>query len=253
MEIVEGVEAAGATSVGGRRDNQDRCALAPGLAVVSDGVGGQAGGGRAADLTVEAVLQSLARHDTVGEAELAAAVTRANDLVRAGRRSDPAVASMGSTVIIAAAQPAGRGAAGSRWLVAHVGDSPAWHVTAEGAQRLTRDHTLAAELVRAGALAAEAADSHPGRHMLIRAIGSESQVAPDVVPVELGPGDALVLASDGLADVLDGPDIHRVVSATDTAERAAWALVDASLAAHTTDNVTTVVVRRLASSSHGVA
>jgi PPM family protein phosphatase len=251
MEIVDGVDAAGVTSVGGRTENQDRAALAPGLAVVSDGVGGHAGGSRAAEMTVAAVLATLEGRETVGEAELADAVTRANDAVRAGREADPSVASMGATVIVAAAQPSPPGA--SRWLVAHVGDSPAWHVTAEGAPRLTRDHTLAAELVRSGAIAADAAESHPGRHMLVRAIGSEARVEPDVVPVELGPGEALVLASDGLADVLGGPEIHRLVTGTGTAEEAARALVDASLAAHTRDNVTTVVVRRLASSSHGVA
>jgi PPM family protein phosphatase len=251
MEIVDGVDAAGATSVGGRQENQDRGALTPGLAVVSDGVGGHAGGSRAAELTVQAVLDALEGRDTAGPAELAAAVTQANEAVRTGREADPAVASMGATVIVAAAQPSPPGT--SRWLVAHVGDSPAWHVTADRAQRLTRDHTLAAELVRSGALAADHAESHPGRHMLIRAIGSEARVEPDVVPVDLGPGETLVLASDGLADVLDDAAIHRVVTAAGTADEAARGLVDASLAAHTRDNVTTVVVRRLASSSHGVA
>jgi serine/threonine protein phosphatase PrpC len=260
MEIVTGVDAAWATSVGGRRENQDRCALAPGLAVVSDGVGGHAGGSRAAELTVDSVLRALAGLAVApGEAELGAAVGRANAAVRAGRLADPTVASMGATVTVAAAQPADvvdptepGGGRPSRWLVAHVGDSPAWQVTAGGgARRLTRDHTLAAELVRTGALAAEAADTHPGRHMLLRAIGSEEHVAPDVVPVSLGPSDALVLASDGLSDVLDGPGIARVVAATATADEAARALVDAALAARTTDNVTTVVLRRLASSVHG--
>ncbi len=261
MQIVEGVDAACATSVGPRQENQDRCALAPGLAVLSDGVGGHAGGSRAAQLTVETVLGLLAGlADPPGPAELSAAVSRANDAVRAGRQADPGVSSMGATVILAAAQrpdplatdPGARTGAG-RWLVAHVGDSPGWLVGEAGAYRLTHDHTLAAELVRSGALAAEAADTHPGRHMLVRAIGSEAHVEPDVVRVELGPGEALVLASDGLADVLDGDAIRQVVAATATAEEAATALVDASLAAGTRDNVTTVVVRRLASSPDGLA
>ena len=62
-----------------------------------------------------------------------------------------------------------------------------------------------------------------------------------------------MLASDGLSDVLDGEAIRQVVAATATAEDAARALVEASLAAGTRDNVTTVVVRRLASSPGGVA
>ncbi len=224
-------------------------------------MGGHAGGSQAAQLTVDTVLGLLTGlADPPGPAELAAAVSRANDAVRAGRHADPEVASMGATVIVAAAQgpdplatDPGERSGARRWLVAHVGDSPGWLVGAAGAFRLTHDHTLAAELVRSGALAAEAADMHPGRHMLVRAIGSEAHVEPDLVRVELGAGDALVLASDGLSDVLDGEAIRQVVAATATAEDAARALVEASLAAGTRDNVTTVVVRRLASSPGGVA
>jgi serine/threonine protein phosphatase PrpC len=167
MEIAVGVDAACATSVGGRTENQDRYALAPGLAVVSDGVGGHAGGGRAAELTVRAVQEALAGQDgraiAVDEATLVEAFRRANDAVRQGRRDDPSVATMGATLALAAVTAADPLAAESWWLVANVGDSPAWLVTPERAVRVTRDHTLAAELVRAGALSADAADRHPGR------------------------------------------------------------------------------------------
>jgi protein phosphatase len=85
--------------------------------------------------------------------------------------------------------------------------------------------------------------------VLSRSIGGEQHVRPDVAAVELGPGDQLVLASDGVADVLDGAGVAAAVSRAATAEEAAQALVVAALAAGTTDNVTTVVLRQVASSS----
>jgi protein phosphatase len=275
MHAAHSIDRACATAAGARAENQDRCVVGPGLGVVSDGVGGHAGGARAAELTVQAVVGALGgvvaggRADGAGPAgaagvdggveavdegalaaAVAAAVQAANDAVRAGRAADPAVARMGATVALAAASaldPAGR----SRWVVAHVGDSPAWLVTAAGCSRLTDDHTLTAELVRAGSIDAAAAGSHPGRHVLARAIGPEGRVAPDVVHVELLPGDALVLASDGLADVLGPAAIHGAVTAAPTADEAARCLVEASLDAHTTDNVTVAVLRQLASSPDG--
>jgi serine/threonine protein phosphatase PrpC len=70
--------------------------------------------------------------------------------------------------------------------------------------------------------------------------------------VTLGARDTLLLASDGLADVLDAEAIFDVVAASATAEEAARRLVDAALAAGASDNITTAVVRQLASSGDGI-
>ncbi len=134
-------------------------------------------------------------------------------------------------------------AGGSLWLVAGVGDSPAWLVTAERITRVTDDDNAAAELVRAGVISQAEARTHPGRHMITRAMGSAEAVPPDVAHVALFPGDALVLASDGI-DVLDDADIGRIVRSAAGADAAAQRLVDAALDAGSTDNVTAVVVRQ---------
>jgi protein phosphatase len=233
-----------ATDTGPRPDNQDRCAVSPEWAIVSDGVGGHAGGGLAAELTVEAAISVLDAAGTVDENVLTRAVESANDAVRAGRRDEPAVADMGATLTIAAAVSVG--ADESRWLVASVGDSPAWRVTATGAERLTQDHTLAAELARAGAITEADAARHPGRHVIFRSIGAEDRVEPDIGATSLRPGEALVLVSDGLSDVVDAAEIHAVTTSAATAAVAASRLVAAALAREATDNVTAAVVRHVA-------
>ena len=82
-------------------------------------------------------------------------------------------------------------------MLANVGDSPAWVVTAAGAEQVSVEHTVAAELSRAGALSPEALATHPQRHVVTRAMGIEPQVLADARSVELEAGHWLVMASDG--------------------------------------------------------
>jgi PPM family protein phosphatase len=279
-----------ATAVGGRADNQDRAAASSWWAVVSDGVGGHAGGDRAAELTVAAVVATVdpvaagaggsagagggggtggeggaatATGDRTGPGDhtgaggrgavderlVQAAVDAANDAVRAGRLADPSVAAMGATVTIAVARSIRPDE--SWWLVSSAGDSPAWRVTTAEATQLTRDHTLAAELLRTGAITPEEAATHPGRNVIVRSIGPEEQVDADTTAVALAPGEALVLASDGLTDVMDAADVHEIVTATPGASEAAQRLVDEAVRRGTTDNVTVAVLRHVAVSGHG--
>lgn len=251
------VDCGSATARGSRPSNQDRCAVSPRWAIVSDGVGGHAGGDVAAELTVEVVVATLRRAadgtvaagadpvtDGVDERLLQRAVWAANDTVRGRRQADPALAAMGATLTFAVAVSVGPDQ--SRWLVASVGDSPAWLVTGAGVTPLTEDHTLAVELVRTGAITPEQAASHPARHVIVRSIGHEEHVVADTRAVTLRPGDALVIASDGLTEALDAAGLHRLSDGD--AGHVARRLVDAALRAGATDNVTVAVVRHMASS-----
>lgn len=239
-----------ATATGTRRENQDRCAVSTSWAVVSDGVGGHAGGGLAADLTLTAAVSCLnSDTGTFDEAILNEAVRRANSAVRSRRQADDALAGMGATLTMAVATSVRAGE--SRWLVTHVGDSPAWVVGSGRAAQVTEDHTLAAELVRCGVISEEAATNHPGRHVVVRAIGMEDRITADTTTVVLKPGDALLIASDGLTGVLDSGDIHGIVAPASTAKDAARRLVDTAVERGADDNVTAALLRHRAHSNDG--
>ena len=238
-----------ATDAGPRSENQDRCAASPAWAVVSDGMGGHAGGSLAADLTCRAAIDALQAAEGVRAGTvIARAHAAANDAVRTARDADPAVADMGATLTIALAVSVEPGR--SRWLVGSLGDSPAWWVGTVGARQVTIDHTVAAAMARSGTLDADQAADHPGRHLLMRAIGIADTAEPDLVTVDLGPGDTLVLASDGVSGVLDPTGIADVLSRAGDAAAMARGLVVASLDAGTSDNVTAVVLRHPDPSAH---
>lgn len=247
------IDVGSVTRIGCHADNQDRVATAARWVVLSDGVGGHAGGALAATLAVEeavAVLQAAAQSlATAAEALVTAAVTRANEAVRTRRRADPAVAAMAATITVAVATDVGRDL--SRWVVASVGDSPAWLATPDGCTQVTHDHTLAAELLRSGAIDAASAAGHPGRHVLVRALGPDAEAVPDTTSVRLRPGDAMVVASDGLADVLPAADICTLALGDGTAGDAARRLGAKAAGRGATDDVTVAVVRHLASCGHG--
>jgi protein phosphatase len=243
------IDTAWATATGPRAENQDRAATSPLWAVVSDGAGGLPGGATAARLTTEAAVANLAAATgPLDDNVVARAVTAANQAVRAHQAADERVATMAATLTLAAA--AAVEPAGSAWLVANLGDSPAWLVADGRISRVSQEDNVAAELVRSGAISADEARRHPGRHIVTRAVGTAGTVAVSPTTVRLGPRHHLVLASDGV-EVLADQAIMDVVDGAPDAHQAARRLVDAALAAGATDNVTVAVIRHRAPGDRG--
>lgn len=226
------VDVGGATAIGRRAENQDRWAVAGDArwALVCDGVGGAAGGGRAADQAVAAAAAAFAAGRSIEDV-----FAGAHEAVVRAQQADPDMGRMATTLTVA------RQRSGSRWLVAAAGDSPAFLVDG-AARRLLSPHTVADELVAAGAISASAAQSHPGRNSITRGIGHATSSAPDSVEVDVPVGASLVLASDGIDALGLGP-MTRIVHESRSASVAAADLVEAALVAGASDNVTVVVVR----------
>ena len=97
--------------------------------------------------------------------------------------------------------------------------------------------------VREGLLTPEQAANHSLKHVLDRALGTETSIEVDVWPDDvLEEGDVLLLCTDGLYGVLEDGDIPTLVAGR-TPEDAAMALVDRALNAPTHDNTSVIVLR----------
>lgn len=228
------IELASASDVGRvRSDNQDRDLLAPPLIAVADGMGGHLGGGTAAGMAVDA-LRGVG--STTDPTALLAALKEANRAIARAATDDPDLTGMGTTATAALLED------GILYLV-HVGDSRAYLIRDGRIIQVTQDHSVVAEMVRRGALSADAAESHPARHVITRALGVDADIDIDALRVDLEPGDVVLLCTDGLSGPVADDEMLAVVQASLTLEDAAEQLVQRANTAGGPDNVTVVLAR----------
>ena len=133
---------------------------------------------------------------------------------------------------------------GAQITIAHVGDSRAYAVYADGhMQVLTRDHSLVKRLEELGQLTAEEAAQHPQRNVLYRALGQVEPFEPDITTFPLHHPGYLFICSDGLWGVVSEREIYRLITTNPIPEQACMKLVDAANAAGGPDNITAILVR----------
>jgi protein phosphatase len=231
------------TDVGlARSGNEDSHLRGRTVYAVADGLGGHQGGEVASAMAVEplAALDGRAFADAHQAAEaLAEAIREANLAILRRARSDPELWGMGTTVTAAAV-------AGDRVLqLAHVGDSRAYLLRADAPLRqLTTDHTVVQEAVARGLLTRQQAAIHPQRGVVTRAVGLDPQVPVDLPePLELEPGDQVLLCTDGLTEVVDDDRIAAVLASEADGDDACRALIAAANQGGGPDNVTVVLLR----------
>ncbi len=210
------------------------------LALVADGVGGEAAGEVASMLVTDALAACLPEGDVPGErpaAVLRAAVAAAQARLRQEAEQRPETAGMATTLTAVLTD-------GRRTAVAHVGDSRLYILRRGTLTCLTDDHTLAREMVADGVITEGDALHLAWSHVLVRSLnGGPPSVAdePDVLDVELRAGDRLLLCTDGLTDLVP-EDRIRSVLAYPGAGLAASRLLEDALEAGGHDNVTCVVL-----------
>jgi len=238
----------GLTDVGRRREtNEDDLLLEPdlGLYAVADGMGGHAAGEIASRLAIETLLQARRREGSAGPKPTAdesamwlrEAFSEANRRICDSIRLHEERRGMGTTVV--ALVHNGEGA-----VVGHVGDSRVYLLRGDDLIRMTSDHSWVNEQVKLGLMSDDAAQRHPMRNIVTRALGSREDVLVDVASTRLEPGDVFVLCSDGLNTMLTDDEIRGLVLRhRDEPESACRALIHAANVSGGEDNVTVVIVR----------
>lgn len=238
-----------------------------GLFVVADGMGGHLAGEVASQWAVGTLKRELAplfrpqdrsvtrRLDAevlaevgsgvtvrLDETELARllehAVERANQVLLGYARKYPDEAEgMGSTLTLAVVED-------DRLTVAHVGDSRAYLWRKGRLRQLTEDHSVPGALLKQGRISSEEAHEHPHRHILYRCLGLKPGIEVDIYPsVRLQPGDALLLCSDGLWDmVYPGERLAAFLTSDARPLSICRRLVDAANEAGGEDNISVVLV-----------
>ena len=221
---------------------QDRGQLAQkgSLYIVADGMGGHEAGAVASDRIVRKIIDEYyygAPNLGVREG-LEHAIHVANVETFRLATQKPDWSGMGATVVAAIVR-------GDEVQVANVGDSRALLFRpGDKPRQLSVDHTYVGELMREGKMTPEEALHSPRRHQITRALGRRPDVAVELAPPErFLPGDALVLCSDGLSDMLSNKEMEAVVVQF-PAQEAANKLVAQANARGGVDNISVIVLKR---------
>ncbi|HEY1479942.1 MAG TPA: Stp1/IreP family PP2C-type Ser/Thr phosphatase [Gaiellales bacterium] len=219
-----------------RRTNEDSYLDDPPLFVVADGMGGARAGEVASRIAIDTFRELEPVPDEDGEARLRRTILESNRRVLERSQSDSTAAGMGSTVTAALLE-------GDHVVVGHVGDSRAYLLRDGVLQQLSHDHSLVAELERAGRLTHEEAAVHPQRSVITRALGATPELEVDTRIVRVRDGDVLLLCSDGLSGLVGDDTIAGLIGGDGPLGDAVKRLVRAANDAGGDDNVTAVAFR----------
>jgi protein phosphatase len=216
--------------------------------LVADGMGGHAAGEVASQtaisVLVELVLQTpdwIMWMDEHGIEEVLRRLEHRLGLIQDAlvdkAMSDAKLFGMGTTMTLTCSL-------GADLLLAHVGDSRAYLFRQGQLEQLTRDQTLAQELVDRGVMSKETAATHPLRHKLTSALSATpGRHQVQLSRLRLEDGDQVLLCTDGLTEMVAGEDLVRVLEQAGSAADACRVLVDRALEAGGKDNVTVVLGR----------
>jgi PPM family protein phosphatase len=230
------VEQVGVSDVGRQRSaNEDSLVISPPFFAVADGMGG-AKAGEVASATAIEVFEGEAESSEAAEAQLARIVREANRRIHALAVSDDSFRGMGTTLTAAKIT-------GDKVSLAHVGDSRAYLLRDDDLEQLTRDHSLVAELERSGQITPEAAEHHPQRSIITRALGPEPDVEVDTYTIAGRDGDLFMICSDGLTSMISDDEANSILRSAAGLDDAAEALVRAANQSGGRDNITVVLFR----------
>jgi PPM family protein phosphatase len=218
-----------------RSANEDDFVLAPPFFAVADGMGG-AKAGEVASAMATGVFEGESDSGEPAEAQLARILREANRRIYDLAVADESHRGMGTTLTAAKVT-------GDEISLAHVGDSRAYRMRDGELEQLTKDHSLVAELERSGQITAEAAEHHPQRSIITRALGPEPDVEVDTYTVTGREGDVFLLCSDGLTSMISDEEIGSILRSAESLDAAADALVRAANQSGGKDNITVVLFR----------
>jgi protein phosphatase len=210
---------------------------------VCDGMGGAAAGEIASQLAVDIVCEKMIEglddtaavsRDELGR-RLVRAVEAAGLRIYQEAKLDRTRRGMGTTVTAAALVD-------EVLFLAQVGDSRGYILRQGNLVQVTRDQSLVNQLIEAGQLTEEEAETFEHNNIILQALGTSDTVQVDLTYVDLHQGDVLLLCSDGLSGMVRFDEIREVLRASTDPLETCKTLTERANQAGGHDNITVIVV-----------
>ena len=207
------------------------------LAVVADGMGGHAGGEVASSIATARVTEAYYAAPGPPQQSLLVAFDLANRQIYDLARRSRGLAGMGTTCTAVAVV---NGLAYS----AHVGDSRAYLIRDGQIYCMTEDHSVTGQMVKRGILTRAQAREHEERHVILRAMGTHTELEADCwnPPFPVRSGDRLLLCSDGLCERIEDRELAAIASGREP-EPACRELIRIAVERVSSDNVSAAVLQ----------
>ena len=236
------------TDIGKAREiNQDYYYISdntiPKLYILADGMGGYKGGEIASKLAVESAqkyIQNNFSNNLTEKEEILKlvkdAVEYANMVVYEKSKQVQELEGMGTTLEICLIY-------NNKAYIGHIGDSRIYRIRKEFMRKLTQDHSYVQKLVKDGTITQEEAVHHPQKNMLMKALGCNAFVEPDVMIKGFLKDDIIIMTSDGLTNLVPQEEIFKW--AKKDIEQAPKELVKMANDNGGYDNITVIVIKNI--------
>ena len=211
--------------------------------MLADGMGGYKGGEIASKLAIQSAKNYIENNFKKIEKDkdsiiqlVGSSVEYANMIVYEKSKENKELEGMGTTLDICLIY-------NNRVFIGHVGDSRVYRIRKEFMRKLTQDHSYVQKLVKDGTITKEEAVHHPQKNMLMKALGCNAFVEPDVMVKGFLKDDILIMNSDGLTNLVSQNDMFREVKKD--IEQAPKELVKLANEKGGYDNITVIVIKNI--------
>jgi serine/threonine protein phosphatase PrpC len=210
------------------------------LFLVCDGMGGAAAGEVASTMAVDSIAADLeAGEATTRERyarRLRRAIENANEKINVQSRLNQNERGMGTTCTAV-------GLVDRTLLIGQIGDSRCYVLRSGQLAQLTKDQSLAWQLIEAGAMTAEEAKSFEHANIILQALGVQDKVDVVLSSIDLCRGDVVLVSSDGLHGPVTDEEMKAVLLAEPDPKKACEILIGKALEREGPDNISVVVAR----------
>jgi serine/threonine protein phosphatase PrpC len=212
------------------------------LFIVADGMGGHKAGDIASKLTVDIIRKEItSKSSSINSIEdasnaIKSAIELANTEVYKYSLSHLECKGMGTTVTLGYVY-------NNYFVVAHVGDSRAYYLRNKKLLRITEDHSLVNELIKTGEITRLQALTHPQRNVILRAVGTSTDIDIDIDTVAIKTDDTFIICSDGLTNMIDESRIQEIFESTKDMEHACELAIESAIVKGGKDNITVIGIR----------